>query len=182
MIGLGFLARMRQWPRMLGGVVTAVLLLPLPTFATLSMTWTSGPTSGMPSLIGVSVAPTDSDTVLFTLNPSGTTAPQNFTITGTATATVSPAQGTLNAKYIGWDALHITGGTVTFQATYNGQVLWNPAAQFDSTHLPSNQFAGIGQGVNNFPQPATFTITFTNATWSVNTTRPSPTRLNFFVE
>jgi hypothetical protein len=167
---------------MLGGALTGMFLLPLPAIATLTLDWTSGPTSGMPSLIGVHVAPTNPDTVLFSFNPSGTTVPESFSITGTATATMSPAQGNVNARYVGWDALHITGGTVTFQATYNGQVLWNPVRQFDATDQPRDQFAGIGQGANNFPQPATFTITFTNATWTVNATCLSPTQLPFFVE
>lgn len=172
-------ATARRARSVLGAVLTGALLLPIPAWAALSFTWTSGPTSGNPGLVGVALDPTDATgaTVLFTPNLAGNSKGATFTITGTANVTQTGG-GNINVVFDNWNAFKITGGTLKVQATYNNQVLFNPERLFNTGQQPPNQFKGIGQGLSNQPQQATFTITFTSTTWQ---TQPiSPVRLTFY--
>jgi hypothetical protein len=164
----------------IGGALTALLLVPVPALA-LSLTWTTGPTSTS-SLVGVVVDPNDPTNATVSFSPvstgNSTAANGTFTISGTARVT-PPGSGNINVVFQNWNAFNITGGSISFQATYNNQVLFNPAPSYNSGMQPPSQFAGIGQGANNLAVNATFTITFSGATWTTQKV-PSPTLIFTF--
>jgi hypothetical protein len=158
--------------RKMGAVVSAVILLPIPVFAGLTFSWTSIRSTGIPPSVINPVVDANPSIIDFGV-PAGAHSGVSGTITGDGTVTWdgSTTQGpNLKATYSGWNVLHLTSGSISFQVTYNTQTNGLFGPQVYTNTPPANQFSGTTPLVSpNTPVRVTFTIVFTNAKWTAAT-------------
>jgi hypothetical protein len=153
-------------------VVSVVILLPIPAFAALTFSWTSIRSTGIATSIINPVVDANPSIIDFGV-PAGPQSGVSGTITGNGTVTwdgsTTPGPN-LQATYSGWDALQLSRGTISFQATSNTKTNGLFGPQVYTNTPPANQFSGTTPLVSpNTSVRVTFTIVFTNANWTVAT-------------
>jgi hypothetical protein len=150
------------WGGWFSGALAAVLLLPVPAWATLTFSpWFFSSTN--PTVIGAT-ADSAGDTITFTpFGPQTTSG--NFTISGSSNAKWDGNNAAqINATFNNWNTLGSATGTITFQVTYN-----NTSNLFSGSSMPlpltGNPIPGNAQSLVKGTKHITFSVTFTNATW-----------------
>jgi len=144
----------RPWKGVLRGFVAAILLLPVPAWATLMLDWSNGGdylSSSNTSLIGVAPSGTGGNTLNtlnFTINSLG--GPSDaVTIQGLATVTATPpTQPHITVNLSGWNGpINVgQGASLAFSFSYNGGRIYQNTFLQNTTPGGSgagNQFTGI---------------------------------------
>jgi hypothetical protein len=143
----------KHWRARPGGVLAAILLLPVPAYATLTFSpWFFFSTN--PSVVGATADPTGS-IITFTFNGSGS---GDFFIAGASTATWNNvAPNNLLATFHNWNTLTGTTGQVNFQVNYNTTTLTTGNVNLNGL---SNQFSLGPTALASGAQFITFQVHF----------------------
>jgi hypothetical protein len=156
-----------------------LFLLPVPAWAALTFTWTSGPSSNNPSLISAAPLSNNGATVNFTINSLG--GPSDIvTLSGIATVTANPTGKNITADFSGWNGpINVgTNANLSFLISYNSGIIYSH--QFLQGTTPGgagsgNQFTGI----NPQPETASGTLLFSITMSGSYTTNSSTASLSF---
>lgn len=158
----------RSWKRILVGLATAALLVPVPVFATMTYSaaiWSADQTFPFGPFSGLSYA--DSSTSTVATFYQATTLPSNFT--GTVTVTVrgitSATSDPITGFSSGFDNVSLSAGS------FGLSVGVSPSADnmFQGSPSDSQNFLGNATGSTT---TITFTFVFSNASFRQSSTSP----------
>jgi len=129
----------RSWKGVLGGVVTAFLLVPVPVFATITftgVTWTVSQPGSSALFTSVGQSSNATDTVLtFYLAGPNTTSFSSGKTTVTSSAITATSSDTLKATWASLTNLKVTGGSVTASISVTNTPSGTPAGNmFSATY------------------------------------------------